>query len=466
MGDLKKIERSEWPNGTLFLNPQPGPQTKFLSSKADICFYGGEAGGGKSFGLLLEILRNVNNSRFDAVIFRRTIPEITNPGALFDTASDLYIPLKAIANQAEHFFVFPSGMKVKMSHLQHEKDKYDWQGSQVTFIGFDEVTHFTESQFFYMLSRLRSDANVDGYVRATCNPDSDSWVAQFISWWIDQETGYPIPERDGVLRWFKRVHGQIQWFDEKVDDMCKSVTFIHARLEDNQILMQKNPGYLANLESLPYVERMRLRGGNWKIRPAAGNLFKREWFPIIEVAPQCVRWIRYWDRASSKKPNAANTAGVLMGITREKQIIIADVMDFKERPLGVRDNIRNTATQDGINVWIGIEQDPGQAGDAEADDYTRLLSGFTVKKNRVSKDKIKRAEPFSAQCEAGNVKLVRGAWNKDFLDEAAGFPDSKLKDRVDAASGAFFMLTSDNMGEFSSKHVGGGRSKLVPKEEY
>src|SRR5436305_14925946 len=70
---------------------------------------------------------------------------------------------------------------------------------------FDELTHFTAHQFFYMVSRNRSTCGVRPYIRATCNPDADSWVADFLAWWIDPQTGLPIPERAGVLRYYIRV---------------------------------------------------------------------------------------------------------------------------------------------------------------------------------------------------------------------------------------------------------------------
>jgi hypothetical protein len=74
---------------------------------------------------------------------------------------------------------------------------YDWQGAQIPLICFDELTHFRAHQFFYMVSRNRSTCGVRPYIRATCNPDADSWVANFLAWWIDPETGFPIPERAG-----------------------------------------------------------------------------------------------------------------------------------------------------------------------------------------------------------------------------------------------------------------------------
>ena len=83
------------------------------------------------------------------------------------------------------------GGKIRFSHLQFETTVYDWQGAQITLICFDELTHFSAHQFFYMTSRNRSICGVRPYIRATCNPDADSWVADFLAWWIDPESGLP-----------------------------------------------------------------------------------------------------------------------------------------------------------------------------------------------------------------------------------------------------------------------------------
>ena len=119
-----------------------------------------------------------------------------------------------------------------------------------------------------MLSRNRSTCGVRPYIRATCNPDADSWVAEFLAWWIDPETGFPIPERAGVLRYYVRVSGKIIWADQP-EDLVQylpppetlppgvdpprpiSVTFIPASVFDNPALLQVNPEYLAWLLSLP-----------------------------------------------------------------------------------------------------------------------------------------------------------------------------------------------------------------------
>ena len=135
------------------IRPQPGAQERFLSSVADIAIYGGAAGGGKSFALLMEPLRHIGNKHFGGVIFRRTSPQITNEVALWDEAGKLYPLVYGEPRIGSLEYRFPIGASVSFRHLQHEDTIYDWQGAQVPFIGFDELTHFTKRQFFYMLSR-------------------------------------------------------------------------------------------------------------------------------------------------------------------------------------------------------------------------------------------------------------------------------------------------------------------------
>jgi len=176
--------------------PQPGPQTSFLSSEADVVLYGGSAGGGKSFALLLEPLRNIQNPNFGAVCFRRTMPQIKNEGALWDESSKIYPFIDAKPNLSESFWKFPSGSTVSFAHLEHEKNVYDYQGAQIPLIMFDELTHFTRKQFFYMMSRNRSTCGVRPYIRCTTNPDKKSWVRNFIDWWIYPKSD---PRRDQIL---------------------------------------------------------------------------------------------------------------------------------------------------------------------------------------------------------------------------------------------------------------------------
>jgi len=449
------------------IKPQPGPQEAFLSTKADLAFYGGAAGGGKSFALLLDPLRHEENSKFRGVIFRREIPMITNPGALWDESAGLYTLFGGEPNQNQLRWRFPSGMEVKLSHLFQEKDKFNWQGAQFSYLGFDEVTHFSETQFFYLLSRLRSMSGVPGYARATCNPDPDSWVAKFIEWWINQETGLAYPDRAGVLRWFIRVEDEIVWADD-VEELTylygeeflrlnppTSVTFIPAKLSDNQILLQRDPSYLARLNSMSRVDRARLKDGNWKVKASAGSMFQKAWFEIVETAPARIkRRIRYWDRAATE-PSPTNqnpdwTAGVKVSQGMDGCFYIEHVERFRGRPLKVQTTVKNLALQDGVGCSVGVEVDPGQAGITDRDLYIQLLAGFDVKTPRAVSDKVSRAKGASAQAEGGNIKLVKGAWNEAFLNELEAFPTPGAKDdQVDGLSGAINDLALSGTGEFS-----------------
>lgn len=276
------------------IEPQPGFQMDFLSTPADIAIGGGAAGAGKTFALLLEPLRHIHNKDFGAVIFRRTSPQIRSEGGLWDTSSSIYPLIGANPRETNLEWIFPSGSGIKFSHMEYEKNVLDWQGSQVPFIGFDELTHFTEKQFFYLLSRNRSTCGVKPYVRATCNPDPDSWVAGFIEWWIDQDSGFPIKERAGKLRYFIKEGNSFVWGDskkevlEKVphivklmkeaneetnpDDLVKSVTFIPGDIYSNKALLSKDPGYLANLMAQDEATKSQLLEGNWKIRIDGSDL--------------------------------------------------------------------------------------------------------------------------------------------------------------------------------------------------
>ncbi len=422
--------------------------------------YGGAAGGGKSFALLLEPMRHYANGAFGGVIFRRTFPEITQEGSLWDTSMLLYPRLNGIPKVGDLSWQFPTGMAMSFAHMQHEKNMLDWQGSQVPYIGFDELTHFTMQQFFYMLSRNRSACGVRPYIRATCNPDPDSWVAKFIAWWIDQNTGYPIKERSGKIRWMARYKGKIHWGDTpaEVEKYCerdldgnvilpKSVTFIAASIYDNKILLKADPGYLGNLAALPEVEQEQLLKGNWKIKRGAGTYFRRAWFRVLDVLPHGGQVVRYWDRAatepSPENPDPDYTSGTLMRKYPDGRYVICNIKRVRERPRGVRRLLVTTASQE-PDVPICLEKDPGSAGVSEADSLTQDLAGYNVNIRAVTKDKVTRALPLSAQAEAGNVYLLRGDWNEDFLDEAEGFDgsDGKHDDQVDSTSGAFNELTS------------------------
>lgn len=287
-----------------FISPQPGFQTSFLSSPADIVIGGGAAGGGKSYALLLEPLRHAHNPKFYAVIFRRTLVQVKNSGGLWDTSKEIYSKLRddagrpALATESPPKWKFPSGAKLSFAQLEYEQTKLEWDGAQVAFLGFDELIHFTPGQFWYLIGRNRSSSGVRPYVRATTNPQSSGWVKRLISWWIypdDYEDtnlrGMPIPERAGVVRYLARRNEVTYWGDTPEEaiaampeedrigfrtELVKSFTFIPGLLTENKALTDKDPGYEGNLLAQDKAHANRLLRGCWYDAAGENELFAYE----------------------------------------------------------------------------------------------------------------------------------------------------------------------------------------------
>ena len=448
------------------LGPQAGPQTMFMASSADIVIYGGAAGGGKTYALLLEALRHKDVKGFGGVIFRKNFTQITAEGGLWDASTKIFsqVPDAHSRKTPKLHWRFDSGAKLHFAHIDREEDLQAWQGTEIAYLGFDELTHFTRHQFLYMLSRNRSTCGVKPYVRATCNPDPDSWVAGFISWWINQDTGYPIRERSGVVRYMCVINDVIHWGDtpEELSDEynippedCKSVTFIASRLEDNKILMKSDPSYLSNLKAMTEVDRERLLKGNWKIKAQAGRFFKRTQIPAdgyLEKLPDDVLfWVRAWDLAATDEDengDADYTAGVLIGKRKNGRFVVANVINQQIKAGDVETLIQMTAISDrkkyGFNYTVRIPQDPGAAGKIVAKQYLNNLSGFDVKAASVSGSKELRATPFAAQWQNGFVDVLIAPWNEEYFSQLESFPESKHDDMVDASSDAFNELTDSN----------------------
>ena len=456
--------------------PQPGCQVTFLSSPADIAIIGGSAGCGKSFSLLMEPVRHVKHATFGATVFRRSYPEITMQGGLWDESESLYPLLGARPNLNDLLWRFPSGAEVGFRHLQNEAALQDYHGAQIPLLLFDELQSFTEKMFFYMLSRNRSGrCPLRSYLRGSCNPDPDSFLRQFIDWWIASD-GYADLSRAGKVRYFYRSNDILHWADEPPELMAKfpemaaiappkSVAFIPGTIWDNKKLLERDPGYLSNLQSLSLVEKERLlgdreRGGNWNIRPSAGKVFNRGWFEIVDAVPAGGIEGRGWDFAatekdlkSTKSKEPAYTASVKMRYVNQ-QLYILDCTE--ERVTDIDDLLKNTSRQDaedarqkGVPYRVRFELEPGSAAIREGRRLVALLAGIDSEGKHSQGDKLLRAAPLGAQARVGNVKILRGAWNERFLKHLHNQPDWPFKDIMDAAS----LIASDLMGARKKSNI-------------
>ena len=226
--------------------PNDGPQTDFLAAPEIDVLYGGAAGGGKSYAMLVDPLRYAHRAAHRALILRRSMPELRE---LIDKSRELYPQAfpGCKFREVEKLWNFPSGAKVEFGFLERDADVYRYQGQAYSWIGFDEITHLpTEFSWNYLASRLRTtDSEIKPYLRCTANPGGIGahWVKKrYVTPMIPNES---FEGSDGLSR-----------------------KFIPARLEDNPYLSYDGR-YEQMLQALPEVQRRQLLEGNWDITEGA-----------------------------------------------------------------------------------------------------------------------------------------------------------------------------------------------------
>ena len=183
--------------------------------------------------------------------------------------------------------------------------------------------------------------------------------------------------------------------------------------------------------------------GQFQQRPAprGGGFFDWQKLEVVGDAPaRMSKVVRYWDKAGTEG-GGARTAGVKIGRCRDGYFWIMDVVKGQWGAVEREKVIKQTAAIDGKSVEIWIEQEPGSGGKESAESTIRNLAGYSIKSERATGEKSLRAEPYAIQVEAGNVKVVNGPWNKDFIDEHKTFPVGKFKDQIDAAGGGFSKIS-------------------------
>lgn len=413
--DKLKLERMVEPKMTKYSPHIPTPkQAAFLLLTNREAFYGGAAGGGKSDALLMAALQYVDVPGYRAILFRKTYADLSLPGALMDRAHQWLQPYDDVRwNEKDKTYTFPSGATLTFGYLEHDNDKYRYQGAEFQFIGFDELTHIRLSSYRYMFSRLRrlKGAPVPLRVRGASNPGGEGHE------WVKARFLIEGPEKGRV--------------------------FIPAGIDDNPYLDADE--YKDSLQELDPVTRAQLMNGNWDVKTDHG-IFNRDWFTIIdEIPPGYWKAVRYWDLAATEVKRGKDpdwTVGLRL-LEQNGIYIVADIRRKRARPHVIEELIKSAAVFDGLSTTVYMEQEPGASGVQVIDHYARnVLKGFAFKGNRNTGNKIERARPVSSAAEQGRIYVMRASWNSEFFDELEAFPMGTHDDQVDGLSGAFNKVSS------------------------
>ena len=425
-------EEPDWERLLQFLEPKAplycpdwatatAEQKAFLRYEGIEALFGGMAGGGKSSALLMAALQYVDVPGYAAMLFRRTFADLVLPGALMDRFKDWIAPYDEIKwNGAEYQATFPSGATVTFGYLNNPNDHLRYKGSELQFVGMDEVSEIREEHYRYMFSRMRRPksgplAQVPLRMRCASNP-APNWVRQHFI----------------------------------VEGKEKGRIFVPSSME-------KNPGidvesYRESLSHLDPIERKRLEEGDWWAT-SLGTMFSRQNISKglinsteLPELTSSSRFVRFWDLAATEHTPGVNdpdwTVGTL-GLFHEGKFYVMDVQRIRAKPDKVEALIAQTAMEDGREVAIRMEQEPGSAGKSLADQYARyVLPGYNFAAIPSSGDKELRAQPFASAVANGNVHVVRSHWYTDWVDELVSFPESCTHDdQVDSVVGAFNFLT-------------------------
>ena len=358
-------------------------------------------------------LQYVDIPGYNALILRRTFPELDKPEALLTRSHEWLDNTDVEYISGKHQWTFPSGATLTFGHMANESDKNKYQGGAYQYIGWDELTGFLESQYRYLFGWLRKlqGVNIPLRVRSASNPGNvgHEWVkARF------------------------------------VDPRCIERPFIPALISDNPAIDQAD--YIESLIEMTPVDRERIMNGNWDVLPD-GVAFKLEWFVapgvITDTPPEVTRKCRVWDLAATVKTSADYTVGGLYGRSGDKMVAMDIVRGKWEYP-DVRRIIIKTANMDGYGTPIGIEDAFLQkiVGQDIRNEIEHL--GYTVVDvpTRGQGDKFTRSLPVQRKAQTGNLIIAKADWNKRYIDEFCVFSgDGKTHDdQVDTASMGFFLL--------------------------
>jgi predicted phage terminase large subunit-like protein len=432
--------------------PHP-KQEWFLLLEELEAFFGGAAGPGKSWALLMAALQYADVPGYNAIILRPELQEFYKPKALIPVSTD-WLSGAAAWNGTLRQWTFPStvqgapGATLSFGYLRSRKDLGHFKGPAYAFVGFDELTEFGDETLYTGMYRVLRDPpvipgtggrTVPLRFRAASNPGGPGHS------WVKDRMVNPITRADGVV-------------------------FVPATIADNPSMDYEE--YLVSLSHLSAVDRERLIRGDWDVLEE-GGMFERGSFRFVDVPLLgVVKSVRYWDLAATEptpsNPDPDWTVGVRIDWLRDGTFCVADIVRGRWGDATVQTMVRATAEQDGPQVTVVIEQEPGASGKTVVGFYGRhVLPGYMVKAGLTRihgrpASKVVRAGPWAAAVGNGLVTVRRSQHLSAYVEEHLLFPKEGVHDdTVDASTGAHTWLTRGILAG-ASVHRAKGRIPTGP----
>lgn len=431
----------------IMVRPQSLFQEKYLKSDANILVVGGAAGSSKSYVGLMRHLRWAHDPKYNGYCIRQHSNDLMKAGGLFQEAVGLYSKVFPPINGVEQLkikikdqmIVFPSGASVSFAHYENDAAGRKYQGLQLSNVFYDEATHADEAHIWWLFSRLRTAAKMTPSIWLSCNPDPDSYLFEWVKWWLYPE-GHPQhgiadPEKNGVVRWILRIGGETCWGDTPEEliikygkpdlpmnhkDQVKPISFqvLLGTLIDNPTLMELQPDYKSKLEAMPEVTMRRLLLGDWTAREEGSTYFQRSWcYPEADDEPprsEILRTVRAYDFAgtlkSSGNPSPDYTACARVSKLKNGNYFVHDVQRTRMLFGDWQKYILDNAARDGRDTEILIPLDPGASAKVATSILTRTISeqGYRVRVVKTTQSKLDRFRPFSSLAMNGHVQFRKG----------------------------------------------------------
>ena len=437
------------------------PSGLLLVRRSNKIFVSGNSG--KTMTTMLKMLQYIDCPNFEAVFIRESHTQLEQSGGLWSEMKKLYPKFGARYTARPKRFTFKSGATISLMSCGTDADVSNFDGGQYSVIVFDEAQNHSFEQFSYLGSRNRSSSKYKSRMILTCNPMKGSWLLDFVSWYIDDVSGIPIPEKANTVRWYIVLAGKVVTADTPEELIEKygqdrevkpmSYRFIPATIYDNPLIIKNRPEYLTYLQNLKTNERNRLLLGSWFAIDEGDGYFKAEWVKKVPDIPPDVRilnTVRAWDFActleSETNRDPDYTATVKMCKCSDGKYYIVHADRFRARQHDVESAVIKYAHEDGIYDCITvIPRDPGVSGKNYAMSLRRKIAetGAAARESAVvpTKSKLSRFLPFAVTAEAGDICIVEADWNGYFLEELESFRGERKRgvhdDLVDTVADAF-----------------------------